>query len=117
MKKQLYSNNGTLLTIMRITFYQFMCTVFLSAMAYAHNTPAQELLNRGVSLKLSSVTLKQALNQIESETKVRFAYSRELVRTTEPVSITSKNEPLSTVLDRLLIPLGINYKVVNSQIL
>jgi TonB-linked SusC/RagA family outer membrane protein len=117
MKKHLYSKYGTLLTIMRVTFYQFMCIIFLSAMAYAHNTPAQELLNRGVSLKLSSVTLRQALNQIETDTKVRFAYSRELVRTAVPITISSNNEALSSLLDRLLGPLGISYRVVDNQIL
>ncbi|REA63779.1 hypothetical protein DSL64_04960 [Dyadobacter luteus] len=117
MKKHLYSKHGALLTIMRVTFYQLMCIFFLSAMAYAHHTPAQELLNRGVSLKLSSVSLREALNKIETNTKVRFAYSSELLKTTEPVSITARNETLSSVLDRLLKPYDITYRVVNSQIL
>ncbi|WP_149243416.1 TonB-dependent receptor [Dyadobacter sp. 32] len=117
MKKHLYSNYGILLTIMRVTFYQLVCIVFLSAMAYAHHTPAQELLNRGVSIKLSAVTLRQALNEIETDTKVRFAYSRELVRNVEPITISAKNEPLSSLLDRLLAPLGISYRVVDNQIL
>jgi TonB-dependent starch-binding outer membrane protein SusC len=117
MKKHLLSKYGSLVTIMRITFYQLMCMIFLSAMAYAHHTPAQELLNRGVTLKLSDVTLKDALNQIERNVNIRFAYSRELVRWSDPVSIHSQGEALSLVLDKLLTPLGIKYTVVNSQIL
>lgn len=117
MKKPLFSNYGTLLTIMRVTFYQFMCICFLSAMAYSHNTPAQDLLNRRVSLKVSSVTLKQALSKIETDTKVRFAYSLNLIPASEYVTLYANNEPLSKVLDRLLIPIDISYKVINNQIL
>ncbi|MCE6989689.1 TonB-dependent receptor [Dyadobacter sp. CY323] len=117
MKKHLYCKYGILVTIMRLTLYQFVCAVFLSAMAYAHHTPAQELLNRNLTLKLSDATLEKVLNRIENHAKVRFAYSREVVRVSETVSVTAKNEALSSVLDRLFAPLGINYQVVNGQIL
>jgi TonB-dependent SusC/RagA subfamily outer membrane receptor len=117
MKKHLYSKHGTLLTIMRVTFYQLMCIFFLSAMAYAHHTPAQELLNRGVTLSFQEVSLKEALNQIESKTKVRFAYNRSLISSARPITISFKNEKLSFVLERLLFPLGINYQVFGDQIL
>ncbi|WP_439556447.1 TonB-dependent receptor [Dyadobacter sp.] len=117
MKKHLYCKYGILVTIMRLTLYQLICAVFLSAMAYAHRTPAQELLNRNLTLKLTDATLEKALNRIENHAKVRFAYSREVVRVSETVNVTAKNEALSSVLDRLFTPLGINYQVVNGQIL
>ena len=117
MKKHLYSKYGILVTIMRLTLYQFTCAIFFSAMASAHHTPAQELLNRNVTITISDATLEKALNRIEHHANVRFAYSRELVRVPEPVSLTAKNEALSSVLDHLLTPLGIKYQVVNGQIL
>lgn len=117
MKKHLYSKYGTLFTIMRITFCQLLCISFLSAMAYAHSTPAQELLNRGVTIRLTAVPLREALVQIENTTKVKFAYSRDLVRSSQSVTLIADKEALSSVLERLLPPLGIGYKVVNNQIL
>ncbi|GAB2787295.1 TonB-dependent receptor [Rhabdobacter roseus] len=117
MKKHLYSKHGTLFTIMRVTFYQLVCVSFLSAMAYAHTTPAQELLNRGVTLKLTNVALKEALSQLEKSTQVRFAYSSDLIRLSQPVSVEANQERLASVLDRLLTPLQIEYRVVNNQIL
>ena len=117
MKKHLYSKYGILLTIMRVTFYQLLCIVFLSAMGYAHNTPAQELLNRGVTLNLKEVSLKTALNQIENKAKIRFAYNRDLLPLSSPVTHSFKNEKLSLVLEKLLLPLGIGYQVMGEQIL
>jgi TonB-linked SusC/RagA family outer membrane protein len=117
MKKHLYCKYGILVTIMRLTLYQFMCAVFFSAMTYAHHTPAQELLNRNLTLTMSDVTLEKVLSRVEHHAKVRFAYSRDVVRLAETVSVTAKNEALSSVLDRLLAPLGIQYQVLNGQIL
>ncbi|HEV7347811.1 TonB-dependent receptor [Telluribacter sp.] len=102
---------------MRVTFFQLLCIGFLSAMSYAHTSPAQELLNRDVTLKVSNVTLSEALDRIESSAQVRFAYSRDLIRLSQPVAVTAQREPLSSVLDKLLIPLKIDYRVVNNQIL
>ena len=102
---------------MRLTFYQLVCIGLLSAMAYAHTTPAQDLLNRGISLELKNVTLQKALSQIEQKAKIRFAYSSDLVGVQRQVSITANQERLSLVLDKLFLPIGIAYRVSNDQIL
>ncbi|WP_373331053.1 TonB-dependent receptor [Salmonirosea aquatica] len=102
---------------MRITFCQLLCVSFMSAMAYAHTAPAQELLDRGVTLSLSKATLREALSQLANTTQVKFAYSRDVIRLSQPVDISARKEPLSSVLDRLLLPLHIEYRVVDDQIL
>ena len=117
MKKHLYSKRGVLFTIMRITFCQLLCVSFMSAMAYAHTAPAQELLERGVTLSLSKTTLREALSQLASTTQVKFAYSRDIIRLSQPVDVSAQKESLSSVLDKLLTPLRIEYRVVDDQIL
>jgi TonB-dependent starch-binding outer membrane protein SusC len=102
---------------MRITFCQLLCVSFMSAMAYAHTAPAQELLDRGVTLSLSKATLREALSQLANTTQVKFAYSRDVIRLSQPVDISARKEPLSSVLDKLLLPLHIEYRVVDDQIL
>jgi TonB-linked SusC/RagA family outer membrane protein len=117
MKKHYYPRHGLLLEIMRLTFYQFLCIGLFSAMAFARNSPAQELLNKDVTMELKNVTLNEALQKIEQETKVKFAYSSNLVSLKQLVSIEARQEKLDKVLNKLLAPLEIGYSVRNNQIL
>ena len=117
MKKHFHLKHALLFNIMRMTFYQLICIGLFSAATIAHRSPAQELLNQGVTLELKNVTLNEALTKIEQETKIRFAYSSNLVDLNRPVNITAKQEKLSLVLDKLLAPLEITYRVRNNQIL
>jgi hypothetical protein len=117
MKKPFHPRHGLLPKIMRLTFYQLVCIGLFSAMAFASKSPAQELLNRGVTLELKNVTLNEALIRIESETKVKFAYSSNLVSLQHLVNVDARQEKLDIVLDRLLTPLAIGYRVRNNQIL
>lgn len=117
MKKHFHPRHGLLFKIMRLTFYQLVCVGLFSAMAYAHTTPAQDLLNRGITLEVKNVSLQEALTKIEQKAKMRFAYSSDLVKAHQGVTITANQEKLSFVLDHLFSPMGIAYKVSNDQIL
>ena len=102
---------------MRLTFYQLLLISICSVVAVASHSPAQELLNRDVTLDLRNVTLNEALTWLEQGAKVKFAYSSGLVNLQKTVSIDARQEKLFAVLDRLLLPLDINYRVRNNQIL
>lgn len=117
MKKNLLFKHGTLFTIMRVTFCQLVLVALVSAMCYAHTTPAQELLNREITLKARKTPLKEVLTQIEKGAGVQFAYCSDCIDLSEQVSIDVKKERLSVVLNKLFIPLDMDYRVVNSQIL
>ena len=116
MKKNSVFKHELFFTIVRITITPLLIIAFFSAMTFAHSLPAQELLGRGVSVKLQNVTLKEALTQLEKNTKVRFAYSRNVIKLNHPVSVTAQNEVLSSVLDKILSPLNIKYEEFNGQI-
>lgn len=117
MKKNLQFKHGTLLTIMRITFSQLLLFGFFSAMAYAHVTPAQDLLRREVSLKANKTSLKEVLTNLERDLHVQFAYSSDVINLSEQVSLKVKNEAVSVVFSRLFSPLNITYQVAGNQIL
>lgn len=117
MKKHLHPRHGLLFKIMRLTFYQLVCIGLLSAMAYAHNSPAQDLLNRGITIQLKNVTLHEALTKLEQRAKIRFAYSSDLLDMEQQVNMAAENQKLGLILDQLLIPKGITYRVNNDQIL
>jgi len=96
------------------------CTLLLllaTALSHALPVPAQGVLDRNVTLSLRDVPLKTALTRLESNTRVRFAYSRSVIKLEKSVSISAEGETLAAVLDRLLPPLRIRYEVVGGQIL
>ncbi|HLZ15714.1 MAG TPA: SusC/RagA family TonB-linked outer membrane protein, partial [Cyclobacteriaceae bacterium] len=87
--------------------------VFLAAfcaMALARNYPGQ-VLDREITLRLSNVLLETALREIESAAKVKFAYSLDQLNVKDPVSIDANKRALRDVLNDLLTPLHISYKV------
>lgn len=117
MKKPFHPWHRLLLDIMRLTFYQLLLISLVSVMAIASHSPAQELLNRDVTLELRNVPLNEALSKLEQGTKVKFAYSSSLVNLYKNVSVEARQEKLFVVLDRLLSPLEIGYRVRSNQIL
>lgn len=104
-------------TIMRLSIQQILLVALMSVVAYARESDAQDILTRNVTVRLSEVTLHKALSEIESKSKVRFAYSRSVINIQEKVSIVANNEPLSAVLNRLLRPVGIDYSASNGQVM
>ena len=115
MKSSL-SSKQLLLTFMKITLTQCFIIFLCSVMAMARPVKAQQILNREVSLKLSNVSLKTVLQEIEKQTNVHFVYSNNAVETNKNVTLQTTNEPLTTVLPRLLSPNQLRYEVIEEQI-
>jgi len=101
--------------IMRIGLLQWIIAVSLAAGSYAKETAAQSVLSKDMTLTLRNVSLKEALNEIQARVNTRFVYSSR-VSVKDNVTIDVKNQKLSKVLDQLLGPRGINYRVINNQI-
>jgi hypothetical protein len=60
---------------MKITIYQFFLAVLLGSIAMAYDTPAQEVLNRPITIVGSNLELKDVLSLIEKQAEVKFVYS------------------------------------------
>ena len=76
-----------------------------------------DVLSRPVTLRLEGQPIKAVLASIEGQVNIRFLYSQQLIGAGRRVSVAAANEPLSGVLQSLLLPLGIQYEVVSSGIL
>ncbi|MCF2446518.1 TonB-dependent receptor [Dyadobacter sp. CY345] len=111
---QLYAS---LYKIMKVSLAQVIMAIVFTTISFADNIDAQELLNKNVTLQLENVDLKNALNKIEDQTKVKFVYSKELIQSNRSVSISASNQHLAKTLDALLNPLNISYRVVSGRIL
>lgn len=94
---------------MRLSLINMVLGVIFCSMAYAHDTYGQGVLNRQVTLEYSNISLKKVLSAIEQQTKVKFAYSGNIINIEEKLSIEAKNQELSKVLDEILIPRKIFY--------
>ena len=90
-----------------------------AAPARAALTPARagDVLSRPVTLRLEGQPIKEVLASIESQVNSHFLYSQQLIGADRRVSVAAANQPLSEVLQSLLLPLGIQYEVVSSGIL
>ena len=114
--KSTLSSKQSLLTFMKITITQCFLICLCSVMALARPVKAQQILNREVSVKMANVSLKSVLQEIEKQTNVHFVYSNNAVQTNKNVSLQTINEPLTTVLPKLLSPNQLRYEVVEEQI-
>src|SRR5688500_7102869 len=104
-------NQGTLLFLMRITFLHIILTSFSIVFAHAIDTMGQEILDRKVTIDIESEEFHEVLLLISEQTKVKFAYSPELIQDQKKVTLHLKEAKLAEVLATLL-GTEINYKVV-----
>jgi len=104
-----------LLKVMQITFIQLLLSVVFCMASFAHETRAQELLSREVSLQMESAELKQILNRIEKQVKVRFVYSSQSIPLNQKASVNAVKSRLSKVLDELFHPLQVEYEEIDSK--
>ncbi|WP_461074465.1 TonB-dependent receptor [Spirosoma flavus] len=115
MQKSLLNKSVDWRTIMRYGLLQCLLAILLVSMANAREMAAQSILNKDITLQLNNVTLQEALDRIQEKVNTRFVYSSR-IPLKESVSIDERNQKLSKVLDQLLAPRGITYKLINEQI-
>jgi TonB-linked SusC/RagA family outer membrane protein len=77
---------------------------------------SQEMLSRAVSVEITNKGLSSALASIEKSAKVRFSYDPAII-SNDKVSLKATNEPLSSVLDKVLKPKRLQYTVSGKYII
>jgi hypothetical protein len=115
MKKSKIAHSVNWQSVMRISFIQFVASFVLIGFSYAHTTHAQAILEKEVSVKMVNVPLKEAIQNIQEQTQVKFVYSSRVNLKTK-VSINAEKMKLQTVLEKLFAPTPIGYRVINNQI-
>lgn len=86
--------------------------VFLMAALVWAQASAQD---KPVTIKLTDIPLLEALKAIESQTSYRFSYRNITIEHAGNVSIDYKNAPVATVLNDMLPPLGLDYKMLSDK--
>lgn len=110
MKVSKILSPGKLLPLMKIGFTQVMFAFVICGVCTAHNNHAQ-VLDRKITIDAVNVRFEQVLDDLASQAGVKFAYGGDRINLDEPVSVRAERRPLRAVLDDLLGPMNIRYKV------
>src|SRR5687767_8100939 len=105
-----------MLYIMKISVAQFAIALVFSTLAFSNGLTAQGVLDNEVTIRFENVRLKNALKKLEKLAGAKFAYSPNIVRDLEKVSLQADNEKLGDLLSDLLGPMGISYEVIADRI-
>ncbi len=98
------------LLIMRTTFILLFICVFCSMAEMSYTQNARVTINK------RNVTLREVLNEIESQTDYLFIYNDE-VNTNEKISVKTKQEKVYTILNSLLKGKDVNYSMEGNHII
>jgi len=102
---------------MKLIATQLLLSAAFTFAAFAKEADAQGILDKPVTLTVQNEEVKNVITEIKRKAEVEFIYSSNTIQTSRKVSIRVVEKRLSEVLDEILKPLGIGYKVVNEQVL
>ncbi len=108
-------SHAFVLTLMRITFTQLICTFLVVGVTYAKTVSAQALLEQPVTLSIENKEISVVLSRIEKVAKVTFSYIPQQIQADRRVSLNVTNQPLSAVLDQLFRNAAVSYEVVGQK--
>lgn len=104
--------------IMKISFQQILLLAVFATLTFANDKlSAQELLEKKITLKIESKTLKHTLSSLEREAGIKFIYNPREIRSAASVSFSATGSRLAEVLDGLFSPLEIRYEIRGKQIM
>ncbi len=115
MKKS-FIKRRFLCKIVKISLSQIALILLFSSITLAMPVRAQEILDTKVSLALNNVSLENSLIELEKSAQIKFSYNSRALKLSQKVSVVANKEALSSVLDRLLKPLNIQYFQVSNRI-
>ena len=105
-----------LIKLMRITFIQCILAGIFAGITWANDGRAQSALNQKVTVDIRNEEIKTIFAQLEKQTNAKFIFSSKLIQSERRASVKVKNGTLSAVLDALLKPLELHYRVKNDLI-
>lgn len=88
--------------------------IILSSPCHAQKKGA---LNKKLQINLREVTIDSALNYISYKTNVFFSYSSDIIDERQRFTISYDDTNLEEVLNQLLIGTGVEYTIINGQVI
>jgi TonB-dependent starch-binding outer membrane protein SusC len=94
--------------IMRISAVSLLLAVTISSMTFAVSN-GQDILKSNISIRLTNVSLRTALNEIASKSNCKFVYADNLFQSDRGVTIAANRRKVGDILDELLKPYSVSY--------
>lgn len=101
---------------MRIGLLPLLLITALNVVLQANPTNGQEVLNTKINLVAEQKEVKTVLGEISKLAGIKFVYSAQRIPTRQKVSVVARDRRLGDVLDGLLRPLNICYRVSGNQV-
>jgi TonB-linked SusC/RagA family outer membrane protein len=109
MKKS-FTLKYKLLEVMKVCCLQVAMAITLVTLAFAHDNFAQ-VLDKKITVNFKEVPIEEALDAIGAAAGVKFFYSIDQLNVKEKLSVKAVNRSLGQILDDLLSPYHVKYKV------
>src|SRR5687768_865292 len=98
------------LKLMKICTTQLVIAITFFNLAFSYNNYGQ-VLDKKITITLKEVSIEEALEAIEQLTNVKFFYSVDQLNVRQKISLKAVDQSLGDVLNELLTPHKIQYKV------
>lgn len=118
MNISLFSNGVIrhVLILMKITSLACFVVCLMCFTAVANNSFGQKFLEVSVTLRLKNAKLTDALDKISNQKHIKFAYADNVLKSTYVVSLKVKDKSIREVLDQVLTPFNLSYKIIDDVI-
>ena len=104
------------LKVMQISIIQMVLMALFASISYSADLEAQAL-DKIVTVQVDNQQVPVVLQKLEKQTDLKFVFSPQVIRSAQKVTIDFKDQKLGTVLEKLLVPLGIRFEVSGKYIL
>ncbi len=115
--KQYHQWYDSIRFIMKITAVHMLISTLMSSVVLASPASGQGLLDIEITVNAEQVELRQLLDKVEKIATVKFVYSPRRIQFRQVVSVRAEQEKLENVLNKLLSPLDLSYKLIEGRIL
>lgn len=115
--KYLLQKHDLLYRIMRIGIQQISMLLLAVSISQATTLSGQNILEKQITVEAANKPLKTVLAQIEKEANVQFMYSSKVVGAERKVDVSVSGKPLGAVLQTVLEPLGLGYRISGEHII
>lgn len=103
-------------TTMKLTCIQIILAIAFTCVALAHTVKAQ-VLDTELSVSFTQEDIGSVLRKIQKETNVKFIYSPSAIQVDRRITLDGSRRSLGQLLDEILLPNKIEYKVVDDRII
>ncbi|NEW81443.1 MAG: TonB-dependent receptor [Mariniphaga sp.] len=91
-------------------------TVALILLSLVHVSASVYSQNKKLNLNLKNASLQQVFKAIQEQSEFDFFYRNEQIPSSANVSVQSDNEPVEAILDNVLKGTGLNYYILDKDI-